>query len=433
MHRRFPGSCLSLAFCTIIVATLPQFVFAQSSPLWTASFGLGWNQAKDANLDDIGGTMGFDLGTPAVSAAFGIALENAWRLEVEGAYLSNDTEILYFPETEVEIDLDSSDRVTATSLMFNTFRDFDVGIALRPYVGVGVGVTRVKYRVGEAVIDGIVQRPRIPIIDDKDTAVAYQLIAGFSMPLTRQLNLDADYRFWQAPSVQVHDVMDTKIDTKHTIHSVWLRLRYQKAGDTEIATSTDSGIPASAGFYLSAKAGAGHSKDAEILHSLKNFDAFSIGPVAVLAVGYDYGERWRFELEVAGRKNNVEIVDFNPEFGEYRSSGRVRSGSLMTNVIYRFLPGSAIRPHVGAGVGVVSSDYKVSIAGETFVDDKDSALVYQAIFGVGIAMSRRLSFSADFRVWQTAALKMHQPDNTPLDTKQQILSVMAGLHYSLKG
>ena len=184
------------------------------------------------------------------------------------------------------------------------------------------------------------------------------------------------------------------------------------------------------GSYLATHFGTGFAVDAEIKDNRSNFDAFDIGPVATLAVGRARGDRWRFELEAALRRNAAEVVDFNPEIGEDRATGTVRATSLMTNAIYRFYPQSAIAPFAGVGAGLVWADYDVKVLGSTFVDDDDTALGAQAIFGVDITLSPRLTFSADYRLWYASGIKMRQPDGRRLKTNHQVHSVMAGLRYS---
>jgi opacity protein-like surface antigen len=430
----------NLLLC-VLLAGVPISVLADLPGHWYARAGIARNWADNVTFDEAlsespdetGGTIDFDF-AEAGFLSFGFAADNHWRLELEAAYRHNDTEILFFPESGLEVDPESSDEVEAFSLMVNVLRDFNVGIALRPYIGAGVGTAEVEYKVGESSINGLfVQRPRRAIIDDKSTSFAFQLIVGFTMPLSRSFDLAADYRYWQATSVELEDAMGQELDTKHVTHSAGMSLRYYPGGGARPKTPREAHPGYPKGFYLAGSFGNGLAPDAEIQNSLANFDAFDIGPVATLAAGYGLGDRWRFEVEASRRKNDAEIIDFNPEFGEDRAIGRVRADSLMANAIYRFFPRSAIAPYVGLGVGLAAADYDVDVPGETFVDDDADALAYQAIIGVDIAVSPRLTFSADYRIWMTSELKMKQPDGTPLETEHRTDTMMVGLRYALRG
>jgi len=428
-----------------LLTTAPMSVLADLPGHWYASAGVGWNHAANVKFNEMldespgetGATIDLDFGAPVWSASLGLALNNAWRVELEAAYRHNDTEILFFANSGREVHPDPVDEVEATSLLVNLLRDFELGTALQPYVGVGLGVARLDYRVGETALDGsVIQRPRRPIIDDRATSLAFQLIAGFTMPLSRRLDLAADYRYWRAPSVKLKEATGRELDTDYAANSVWLSLRYRARahdqGRAGWSTTTERMSPAPpSGLYIAGQLGAGFAVDAEISDNRANFDAFDLGGVATLAVGYRLNDRWRFELEAAHRKNAVEIIDFNPEFGEDRATGAVRANSLMANAIYRFHPQSVIAPYTGFGAGLVWADYDVNVRGSKFIDDDDSALAAQVIVGVDIAVSPRVTFSADYRFWLTAKLKMEQPDGRPLHTHQMVHSVTVGLRCSL--
>ena len=442
MSRELLPSLLSGVLWIAPLCFVPAIAMADQPAGWYLGAGIAWTDAEDVTFDEAlsespgetGASVGFDFGAPAGSAVVGFAFENQWRVELEAAYRANDLEILHFPDSGLEVNLEASDKVEATSFMVNVFRDFELGMALQPYVGAGIGSAEVKYRLGEFGINTMrLQRPRRPIIDDKVTSVAYQLIAGFTIPITRRIDMTADYRFWQAPSVELEDALGVEVDVKHTVHSGWLSLRYRLSDQGETRSHQKSNRQPYArerGFYLAGNFGRNWPPDAEITNNLANFDAFDTGFLATLAAGYTLNERWRFEVEVARRKNDVEVIDFNPEFGENRSSGRIRATSFIAQAFYRFYPQSPIGPYLGLGGGLVSADYDVSVGDSSFIDDDDSTSGFQGILGVDIAVTQRLTFVAEYRFWAISKLKMQQPDGAPLNTKLRDHSMNVGLRYA---
>lgn len=438
MTRKLLPSLLSAVLWIAPLCLVPAIAMAHQPAGWYLGTGIAWTDAEDVRFDEAlsespdetGASVGFDFGAPAGSAAIGFAFENQWRVELEAAYRANDLEILHFPESGLEVNLEATDQVEATSFMVNVFRDFELGTALQPYVGAGIGSAEVKYRLGEFGIDTMsTQRPRRPIIDDKTTSVAYQLIAGFTIPITRRIDMTADYRYWQAPSVELEDALGAEVDVEHTVHSAWLSLRYHLS-DQRHSKRNRQPYARERGFYLAGNFGRNWPPDAEIKNNLANFDAFDTGFLATLAAGYTLNDRWRFEVEAARRQNDVEVIDFNPEFGESRASGRVRATSYIAQAFYRFYPQSPIGPYLGLGGGLVSADYDVTVDDAIFIDDDDSALGFQGILGVDVAVTQRLTFVAEYRFWAVSKLEMRQPDDAPLNTKLRDHSMNVGLRYA---
>jgi opacity protein-like surface antigen len=138
-------------------------------------------------------------------------------------------------------------------------------------------------------------------------------------------------------------------------------------------------------------------------------------------------------------------MEFSKIIGEDSASGSVESYSLMMNVILQFAPGSTIRPFVGVGAGWMRSSYDISTAGfcrnrvcdpveqkALLVDDHGTAGAAQAMFGVDVAISERLRFSAAFRALISGTTEMERPDGTPFNSSGRSLTAMtAGFRYSL--
>lgn len=433
-----------IGWIALVGCSLASSVCAESPRDWYASLGVGWGYPEKVTFEETDAVLEFDRGRYLPVGAVGAKFGDAWRMELDASLRRTTPEILYSPSAGIEIDPDKGDLIRATSLMVNVLRDFPVGIAWRPYVGAGIGVTRLDFHLSEIELD---QRPRRDIVNDQSTAFAYQLIAGFTVPVSRRLDLAADYRWWQAPWPDLQDVTGADLGIDHTVHSAWLQLRYH-APNAGVMPSPAPRHKARRGFYVSAGIGGGFAEDANEMNTVVGIDAFDLGPAATVAAGYVWRERWRFELEGAYLRNTVDVIDFRRSQGEDSGSGRVKSYSLMANAIFRFAPGSSVRPMLGLGVGLVHSSFDVDVSGvcEFFVcgaehhfkliDDNDSAYVAQAIVGVDVAVSKRITFTADYRYWITSRFEMRFADGSgfeasPYETRLRSNTVMVGVRYSL--
>ncbi len=404
---------------------------------------MGWDYADSVSFAQSDSRLDFDRGRYLPAAAVGLQVDDGWRFELDASLRRNTPEILYAPNAGIEIDPDSDDAIEASSLMLNVQREMPVGIAWRPYIGAGIGLTRLDYRLSEITVDGpFFQRPRRDIVNDQTTALAYQLILGFTVPVTRRFDLAADYRYWRAPSPDLEDVTGADLQVDHRVHSAWLHLRYHQPSSRSPNPSPSRQNPRQ-GMYLRSSIGGGIYEDANVEGMDLGIDAFDLGQAVSLALGFTWRRNWQVEFEAAYRKSDVEIIDFRPDQGEDPASGRVASYSLMANVMYQFRPRSTIRPYVGIGAGLVRSSFDINVFGicEFFVcgaerrakliDDSDNAQVAQVMFGADVALSPRTTFFADYRYWVTTDFEnLQQSDASAFLTYLRHNSVMIGFRYS---
>jgi opacity protein-like surface antigen len=389
--------------------------------------GVGAGYAANGSLDGLDARVDFDLGRPIASVALGLDTERGWRFELDGSYRYNDAEVVFFDDGQAaDLAPDADSRISAWSVAASALYGFDLGRAFRPYLGAGIGVAWVDYGIDQHISGA-------GLLDGRDTVPAYQLIAGFELNLTRRFDLLVDYRYWRAPGIRVEGAEGLgSVETDHRVHSTMVNLRYTPARRTAAPRSRPD--DARRGWYLHGNAGMSFAKDAEIKDNIANFDAFDIGTTATLAVGWTFRERWRLELEGSQRRNEAELIDFNPDFGENRASGRVRANSLMVNVIYQPGWNTAFRPYVGLGVGRAWSDWDVRLQADrsTYVDDKDAAAAFQVTLGAAAALTGRLAVTAEYRYWMTALFDLEEPDGRPMRTEHTVHSVLLGLRYTLR-
>ncbi len=140
---------------------------------------------SDADLDlpdcpSCADTLSTDPGL-GLAAVAGYRTGTGLRLEGELAYRRNDLD---------QISLEGlgtaavNGDVTALAVMGNLLYDFATGVAVTPYLGLGLGFARIA-------VDSMDLGA-----DDSDTVFAYQLKAGLSVPVSPTLALVGGYTYF---------------------------------------------------------------------------------------------------------------------------------------------------------------------------------------------------------------------------------------------
>ena len=179
-----------------VAVSLPASAVAQQDGFY-ASLSSGLNFLDDSDFDIAGGVEvenQYDTGF-AISGAIGYATAPVWdfgslRLEGEISYRQNDIDV----HSVAALGGDqpgSTGEATSLAFMANVYHDFLPGSDFRPYIGAGLGLASIEFSdYGIAAVPDV--------LDDDDTAFAYQLIAGASYSFTLQLAATIDYRFFSA-------------------------------------------------------------------------------------------------------------------------------------------------------------------------------------------------------------------------------------------
>lgn len=125
------------------------------------------------------------------------------------------------------------------------------------------------------------------------------------------------------------------------------------------------------------------------------------------AIGYDYGNNWRGELEFSYRSNDIRhiSVDAGPPnfFGwpESNISGDLTAYTFMANLIRDFDFGSdVVTPYLGVGVGFsqVSANLVGSgPSGALLIDDSSREFTWQGIAGLAFALAENLALDISYR------------------------------------
>ncbi len=103
-------------------------------------------------------------------------------------------------------------RSSALSFMVNGLLDFGDNDGVQGFVGGGVGVARVKERIG--------LNQRADFLDDSDTVFAWQAIAGVRAPLSDSIDVSLKYRFFNADKVKLTDVAGRGMEGRFRSHSI---------------------------------------------------------------------------------------------------------------------------------------------------------------------------------------------------------------------
>jgi len=174
------------------------------------------------------GTVEYNLGYGG-ALAIGYGFGNGLRAELEGSYRYNEVDGMSgFGAGSFNL-IRGSQRTYGA--MVNLLYEFDLSPRFRPYLGAGVGWMWTEWHA----VRGTNSVARIGS-DDTASDFAYQLIAGFAVPLSQRWALTLDYRFMQvvdpeldglaARVVPPNGVARGKIETESFNHAVMLGVRY---------------------------------------------------------------------------------------------------------------------------------------------------------------------------------------------------------------
>lgn len=190
----------------------------------------------DDNLDDaeIGLDEGYDFGG-VVGYDFG-----AFRLEAEASYRAADLDDITAgvaglqasnpagaPGTVVFQDtLPAAGELNMLSFMLNGLFDFGSDDGLQGFFGGGIGVARVD-------MDATVALSGPGAINDSDTGLAWQLLAGVRAPISDSWDVGLRYRYFNAEDVNLVDTRGLGLVTDVKSHSILGTITYNFGGEPE--------------------------------------------------------------------------------------------------------------------------------------------------------------------------------------------------------
>jgi len=197
------------SFAIAFAALTAQPAMAQDGTAYVSG-ALGVIDAPSTTVNDTTSrSVKFDTGYMG-ALALGYDYASPWRTEIELARRAVGLDTI--SSTNASGDL------SATSLMGNVLYDFSSDSPLTPYLGVGVGASRVS--MDNASPFGASS------INDTDTGLALQGIAGVSYALENNLDLFADYRYFTTRNVDMRTRAGNSASFNVDAHSVMIGLRY---------------------------------------------------------------------------------------------------------------------------------------------------------------------------------------------------------------
>lgn len=111
--------------------------------------------------------------------------------------------------------------------------------------------------------------------------------------------------------------------------------------------------------------------------------------------GYQYCNGFRFEGEVAFRRNDIKELRLGPDVIDL--NGRTELTTVMANGLYNIpLDCSTFTPYVGIGIGYCHLNEKGSSGDATFLGEADS-FAWQAIAGVSYPIGCLLDLGVEYR------------------------------------
>ena len=205
--------------------------------------------------------LDYDLGFRSASLAAGYGFDNGLRAELEASYRRNELEVIEFSDARGVLNTGANDAVDAFNGFANLYYDFRPNLPVQPYLGIGAGLTSVGYKGNFSVLTGFM-RSDSPLFDDRDTAFAWQVIAGASIAFTPRTRLSAEYRYWQSANLDFSSdqtAIQTDYRTQHKLHMAGVTVQFfPRAASRSIPSTTrarsKSPAPthAESGWYSSA-------------------------------------------------------------------------------------------------------------------------------------------------------------------------------------
>lgn len=192
---------LLIAVALLALSALPA---SAQGPYVGGSLGLFIPHESDISVPGLGSAdVEYDLG-------FGFTLNGGYnfddfRLEGEFGYKASDVDKISGPGGSVSV---SDVELTVLSFMVNGYYDVKMNSPFKPYFGVGIGLINGELDGGGSTGD--------------DTVFGYQITAGVSYPINKNLNLDFYYRFQGAAS----DFEDAGDELSYTSSNLNAGVRY---------------------------------------------------------------------------------------------------------------------------------------------------------------------------------------------------------------
>lgn len=184
---------------------------AQQSEGFYVGAGIGANKASDEDYSTAAGSAKAEYDWDwAGLGSLGYALGNGFRVEGELSHRGADIDKVGGAAGSGELD--------ATALMANLLYDIPTGTAFKPYLGFGLGAVRLNADNVRTVAGST--------LDDDDTVLGMQGIAGLGYAITPQLDLFGQYNVMKTQDPEMRLVNGTAVSGDYMSHTFFIGLRY---------------------------------------------------------------------------------------------------------------------------------------------------------------------------------------------------------------
>lgn len=173
---------LAVTACAVVALSTPALAEEAKNEGVYISAGGGASFLRDSILEEAGvqADAEFDTGF-AVSGAVGYRFAEGFRIEAELGYREHDLDNIANVAVE--------SKVSALSAMANAYYDIQTDLGFTPYVGAGLGISQVE--VDPVSVAGITLTNK-----EDDTVFAYAAMAGINVPLTDEVALGFEYKYF---------------------------------------------------------------------------------------------------------------------------------------------------------------------------------------------------------------------------------------------
>jgi len=170
---------------------IPSISSSRDFPLLLKSPGIYTTSIDTNKLDfkiskHFSGAVGYQFGNARAEVAVGLLKANYKKFTQVGGH--------YLPTHNF------SGNITSGNFFLNGYYDFNFSETLIPYIGAGIGVSKIKNTFYHAGMYGYINGVYSPLptfkADMSQVLPSYQLIAGTKINITSQLALIADYRLF---------------------------------------------------------------------------------------------------------------------------------------------------------------------------------------------------------------------------------------------
>ena len=195
MKKSLP--CKHLLSAVVLVG-VQALTMSSAHANWYGEVSVFNNDLDSTDLNSTGRAVNSQFDEDlATGLAIGYQYDSGLRVEAEYLDTENDAEqIIFNGNTFNDIGTNVVGGIETTSLFFNSIHNFNTDTSVSPYIGAGLGYTKVESDLAYNPTFGA-------SIRDDDTTFSYQLLLGLDVAFTDNLKSFIEYRYVDAGNVDL--------------------------------------------------------------------------------------------------------------------------------------------------------------------------------------------------------------------------------------